>query len=208
MAKGRCLEVGQLGTPCTSFSIARKHGDGGPPPVRDLGHLYRLPDLTESDQQLLEVGTLLVQVAIQLALLCRQAGAKWSIENPASSMIWMMPEMLDLQAQCQLAVVKFDMCAFGWQSKKPTTTWVSEQTLSSLCSCCPGRHRHVHLTGKVWSPEHNKFMWRTKLAQVYPDSLCLEWADLISHSDVSPDADRADPDEVPMPVDEVLWLDL
>ena len=88
--------------------------------------------------------------------------------------------------------------------------WASDKTLSVLRRSCPGNHQHVHLTGKVWSPEHNKFMWRTKLAQVYPDSLCLEWADLLSNSIVSsvddlptdpPDADRA---EEPMSVDEAL----
>ena len=57
-----------FGTPCTSFSIARKD-DGGPPPVRDAERLYGVPDLTDGDRRLLEMGTLLMQVTVQLALL-------------------------------------------------------------------------------------------------------------------------------------------
>ena len=37
-------------------------------------------------------------------------------------------------------------------------------------------HSHVKLKGKIWSPELQKWVFRTKLAQVYPPRLCLAMA--------------------------------
>ena len=46
-----------FGTPCTSFSIARRH-DGGPPPVRDADNLYGFEDLRGYDLELVRVHAL------------------------------------------------------------------------------------------------------------------------------------------------------
>ena len=39
-----------FGTPCSSFSVARKN-DGGPPPLRDAVHLWGLPGLSPKDHE-------------------------------------------------------------------------------------------------------------------------------------------------------------
>ena len=44
-----------FGTPCSSFSVARKN-DGGPPPLRDRHHLWGLPGLRPQDQKKVTMG--------------------------------------------------------------------------------------------------------------------------------------------------------
>ena len=167
-----------FGTPCTSFSMARRH-DGGPPPVRDRENLYGFEDLQGYDKELVETGTLLMQVTAELCSLCSQLGIEWSVENPESSLLWLMPEMVALRALPNFSEVTFNMCAYGGCSAKPTTIWTNCGRLLALRRVCPGissSHRHVELKGKVWCNVARKKVWRTKLAQVYPVELCDQWA--------------------------------
>ena len=46
-----------FGTPCSSFSLARKD-DGGPPPLRDMDHLRGKSGLAAHDQAKVEFGNL------------------------------------------------------------------------------------------------------------------------------------------------------
>ena len=40
-------------------------------------------------------------------------------------------------------------------------------------------HRHQLLKGRVWSDFFNAFVFRTKLAQVYPLKLCSQFASIL-----------------------------
>ena len=86
-----------FGTPCTSFSRARRD-DGGPPPVRNDDNLQGVTGLEGYDLELVTVGNQLMVITAELATLCSAVGTLWSIENPASSMLWLMPEMLKLRS--------------------------------------------------------------------------------------------------------------
>lgn len=86
-----------FGTPCSSFSIARKH-DGGPPPLRDRQHLWGRHDLSRRDREKLLLGNQFMALTAALATLCYDRGILWSIENPASSFLWRMPPVQALAA--------------------------------------------------------------------------------------------------------------
>ena len=165
-----------FGTPCSSFSQARKD-DGGPPPLRSVEYIAGLPDLDEEDKKKVELGNLLADITIQLINECR-TGQLWSVENPAGSYLWLLPAFKALARKVGVFRVDFDMCAFGHKSKKPTALLTNCRPLQSLGRKCPGCKFHVYLEGKVWDPETGRMQWRTKLAQVYPETLCLEWAEL------------------------------
>ena len=45
-----------FGTPCTSFSRARRN-DGGPPPIRSPEHLFGIPGISEEDLEKVRMGT-------------------------------------------------------------------------------------------------------------------------------------------------------
>jgi hypothetical protein len=57
-----------FGTPCSSFSIARKH-DGGPPPLRDRQHLWGRHGLSRRDREKLLLGNQFMALTAALATL-------------------------------------------------------------------------------------------------------------------------------------------
>ena len=81
-----------FGTPCSSFSIARKN-DGGPPPLRSKAALWGFQHLRGKDLEKVRLGN---DIAVQLAMLCHDHGIPWSVENPAGSFLWSMPTMIQL----------------------------------------------------------------------------------------------------------------
>ncbi|CAK9110998.1 unnamed protein product, partial [Durusdinium trenchii] len=101
-----------FGTPCSSFSLARKL-DGGPPPLRSKDFLWGLPHLKPWDDQKVKIGNQLMQLTVDLVTRLQSVGCLWSIENPLSSFLWLMPPMVQL-TKLPLAVrTEFDMCRFG-----------------------------------------------------------------------------------------------
>ena len=161
-----------FGTPCTTFSRARRN-DGGPPPIRSETFLQGIPGIDPSDQSAVDLGTKFLDITLQLARLIQSAGGVWTIENPLSSMLWLMPQTILLLAVPGVARYEIDMCMFGGTSQKPTLFVCSQDLLSTIVRRCCGQsasHVHVTLKGKVLSD--GKWVYRTKLAQVYPHALC------------------------------------
>ena len=80
--KSHAIALVWLGTPCTSWSRARKN-DGGPPPLRDdSAGLMGLPSLRSHDQQKVELGNALLEVSLSIITVCTNVGIRWVLENP------------------------------------------------------------------------------------------------------------------------------
>ena len=99
-------------------------------------------------------------------------GGNFSIENPEFSLIWQTPAMRQLTQLARAFMVDLGQCYFGAPSVKPTRLLVSHQAFHTLCHRCPKTHQHVQLKGKVLSDFFGRWVYRTKLAQVYPQPLC------------------------------------
>jgi len=167
-----------FGTPCSSFSLARKK-DGGPPPLRDQQHLWGLPHLSDSDRQKVLMGNKFMQFTADIIQLCHSHGVGWSLENPAGSFLWSMPPIVEIAQLSGVRRFELDMCRFGSEHKKPTAI-LSSADLGPVALCCDRDtrpHNHEPLTGMVEIQGAKVF--RTKLAQVYPAALCELWADTI-----------------------------
>ena len=106
-------------------------------------------------------------------------GGDFSIENPEFSLIWQTPAIHQLMELARAWFIDFDQCAFGAPSVKPTRLLVSHESFVALRLRCPRNHTHVQLKGKVWSDFFGRWVFRTKLAQVYPDRLCQAMAKVI-----------------------------
>jgi site-specific DNA-cytosine methylase len=116
------------GTPCTTFSQARRL-DAGPPPLRSPEHLLGLPHLGPRDRLKVEQGNKFFDLTVELIHLNKYG--YWSIENPCSSMAWMLPALQKL-AQLGAQTHTFDSCAYGAPWKKPTSFMTNVPQLQAL----------------------------------------------------------------------------
>ena len=65
-----CVCLTHFGTPCTSYSRARRFGDGGPPPLRTLRYLRGRPGLSFTDRQKVRMGTRCMHVTVVTSHAC------------------------------------------------------------------------------------------------------------------------------------------
>ena len=182
---GHHVQMVHFGTPCSSFSQARKL-DGGPPPLRDRDHLYGLAGLAADDQTALRLGAQLMEVTAQLVTLAQQAGVQWSIENPETSLLWDMPPVQTLASFPTVQKFGLDMCRFGSPHMKPTTLLANYDLAAVALRCDRAQRPHEHepLIGKV--QVDGRWVYKTRLAQVYPPALCQQWAAVLDRSRPDP----------------------
>ena len=121
-----------FGTPCTTFSRARKHGDGGPPPIRSEKFLNGIPGISDADLEKVQLGTKFLDISLFLGDMVAAHGGHWTIENPGSSMLWIMPQTVQHTDKHSAKVFKLDMCAFGSEHMKPTTFACSHSCLAGI----------------------------------------------------------------------------
>ena len=165
-----------FGTPCTTYSRARNGSNGGPGPLRSMEHLQGLPGLSPADQLKVDEGNRFLLMTVELILL--SPTLQWSIENPASSLMWSTPELRKL-AQAGAGLWIFHACAYGAPYQKPTGWLSNVPAFSSLAATCPGGHTHEVLQGKEWCEVTQQMQWKTKKAQAYTPQLCLAVANLL-----------------------------
>lgn len=178
-----------FGTPCTTYSVARKFDGKGPPPLRSAEFPRGLPDVAEKYVKELQMGTLFMLKTVEFALQLSAAGGTWSIENPLTSLMWLDPAMIELAELCGAIEVVVELCSYGSSSLKPTKFLCTDPTLVQLFRLCPGEscsHKHVTLKGLQWHPRLRRWVHRTKLAQVYPLQLCVRYAELLKVSGDGP----------------------
>ncbi|CAK9012348.1 unnamed protein product [Durusdinium trenchii] len=163
-----------LGTPCTTWSRARKH-DGGPPPLRDdEQNLFGFDDLSFSDKRKIQDGNSLLSVSEQIISTCIALNLCWAIENPWSSRIWLTPYLKQLADRFTL--MRIDFCAYHMPWRKATgILFGGPFSLLHLARECVPQHgrcsfsnrKHIVLVGKDSAGQ-----WLTRRAQPYPFHLC------------------------------------
>lgn len=164
-----------MGTPCSSWSRARKH-DGGPRPLRDdSANLLGFHDIPKKDQVKVQIGNQLLSVSAKIARHCMHLGISFVIENPYSSRIWLTEQMRSLVA-AGASFGRTDFCGFKtpwrkatgfmfWQFPELPTIFKTCLTQNGRCSFS-GR-RHIILSGI-----DSQGVWLTRRAQPYPKDMC------------------------------------
>eukprot|EP00971_Amphidinium_carterae_P342341 6481617-Amphidinium_carterae.3 len=170
-----------FGTPCTTFSRARRH-DGGPPPLRSTSSPEGLASLSITQQRKVDDGNRFLDITLELIVTAHHASVHWSLENPDTSLMWLYPPLKMLFHQLDPLYVVTDMCAWQAAFRKPTKLATSLLSLSSLSRrCTHGKHAHASLTGTVTLADGQR-LWRTRLAQVYPPPLCRAFVACLASS--------------------------
>ena len=167
------------GTPCNTFTSARKD-DGGPPPLRSAAAPMGLSGLSADDDALVFLGNLFLLRSAEACFIVFALGGNFSIENPLLSLLWQTQVLQQLVLDTRALSLDFDQCAFGAPWVKPTRLLCSTDLLDDVCVRCPGNHVHEKLKGRVWDAVKQQWVYRTKQAQVYPFALCASMASQVA----------------------------
>lgn len=126
------------------------------------------------------------QVAVELTMFCvalfraqSRMGWYWSLENPASSTLFIFQPIVDLFGLSNVGFLKWDMCRYSQPFKKSTGLLTNLPILNKLARVCQGGHQHIQLVGREkFLNQEGKWPWRNKTSAAgeYPHTLCKTWA--------------------------------
>ena len=168
-----------LGTPCNSWSRARRNDGRGPGPLRDdHQYLLGLPHLSEKDQLKVRVGNTLMRFTAKIFRMCLEFNIPVALENPHTSRLWLTPSIQYLLRHRHTEHAYTDFCQDGMPFRKRTRLlWANVDLRPALRPCtgargfCSRTHeRHQQLAGS----QGGQFL--TLLAQPYPHALCRRLA--------------------------------
>lgn len=174
-----------MGTPCNSWSRARRWDGRGPGPLRDDHQfLMGFSDLPPHDLEKIRLGNILMKFSAKIFRICLKQGIPVAIENPRTSRLWLAPPVRHLlfHRDCQVDFTDFCQDKTPWR-KRTQVLWSHVDLRPTLRKCTGARgwcsqsgERHCQLQGTC----NGTFM--TLLAQPYPHAWCnrlataFQWA--------------------------------
>ena len=164
--------------PCGTASLARgiklKHGRG-PQPLRSLRYPMGLPRLNPRDRHRVFLANRLYKLTCKFVTELQLRGIAWSVENPASSLMWATDAFVKLMHRFRQPIVGicFHTCMFGAPRKKQTALWANFSELTVLQRQCDDSHVHA-----AWglTPEGT---FATAEECAYNSELCAHWAEAV-----------------------------
>lgn len=190
LVSGRVAYV-WLGTPCSSWSRARRWDGRGPGPLRDDDcFLMGYHNLSVKDAERVRVGNILMAFSAKIFRICMKLKIPITLENPHTSRLWLARPIQHLLHHRLCDHGFTDFCQDGKPFRKRTRLlWCNVDLRHCLRHCCGRRGlccrtgvRHQQLQGT----EEGQF--RTLLAQPYPPSLCQRLAIAFQHALMAPTA--------------------
>ena len=170
-------QVWHFGLPCSSFSIIQHSNQGTRRKSRPEG----LGTLSREIE-----GNVLLKRTLRLIDILTKSGNHWSVENPLSSYVWCMPDMLKKLDGSECISVTLDQCSYGLRlpnkegilgpCKKATRIVGNLPGLEKLHKKCTCEQPHVHAIGGVRT--RSGWKRRSELAGHYPISLCDSYAQI------------------------------
>ena len=163
--------------------VPSQKNDGlGPPPLRDDTHIFGLSNLAAADAAKVLVANRLLSNVLRLLKAANESGVPFSLENPRSSRLWLVPELLNLAREAEAEWAHVDYCQYQTPWNKSTCfllfNWLPAQPSLHVCTgsqnkCSATGKSHITLKGK----DPLGVFW-TSRACPYPGSLCKVLADL------------------------------
>ena len=132
-----------------------------------------LPHLKGTNRLRVEAANFLYSWTVKIILRLHEAGIAWSVENPASSLMWMTNPFVELLDQIpDLIAFSFHTCMFQAKRKKDTAIWTSVPELRKhLERKCDGNHVHL-----AWGQSAGSNGFATADECAYNEHMCASWA--------------------------------
>jgi len=182
------------GPPCSTVPRARhRFIQGGPRPLRFRDCPWGRPDLTAAESATVTTANTLWINSSALSEAVVKAGVAYGLEHPADpgkapfAGIFILPELLNLEALARAVRPSFDQCVLGGPSKKPTQISGNIQGLTRLsASKCPGiSNQHFHQKshgrdgcGRFHSKKLEKYP--AELVKCLQDALSRHWCNMVN----------------------------
>ena len=148
-----------LGTPCNSWSRARRNDRRGPGPLRDdENYILCLPQLTTGDYNKVRAGNCLMRFSAKIFRMCVQLGIPVALENSHTSRIWLAPPIKHLLSHRHVLHDFTDFCQEGTAWRKRTRIMFAHIDLRSCFHQCRGprgicsRTQAAHVTLEGMDP--------------------------------------------------------
>ena len=182
---GRVVALGS-GTPCSSFSTARRAPSWSRMPhrIRSNEHPTGLPGLSQSDGAIVANGNLLSRRASAILKAACVRGIPCYEENPKSSYLWSCHGRAARAGEPYARTALLDQCGFGGLSKKLSRIDAFHCNASRLAIVCCGKEGTCSFTGK----KHMRLscikgkIFLTQAAACYPTRLANELANMLHNA--------------------------
>ena len=167
-----CILYVHFAPPCGTASAARNI-QPGPPPLRSLGFPMGLPGLNFIQKTRVRLANQLYEWTVDMIIKLDAKQVAWSVENPASSLMWVTEPFAKLAQLLQFIAFSFHTCTFKAPRKKDTAIWCNvEQLRHHLERKCDGGHVHAK-----WGRTSSGFATAEECA--YNDAISASWAEAI-----------------------------
>ena len=168
-----------LGTPCNSWSRARRWDGRGPGPLRDDNlFLMGYPDLSPKDIEKVKSGNAMMRFSAKVFRLCLHYNIPVALENPHTSRLWLASPIKHLLRNKTVEYGYTDFCMDGKPWRKRTRLMWANLDLRYVLRSCTGKRGICARTGcshqQLQGSQGGQFM--TLLAQPYPHRLCQRLA--------------------------------
>ena len=126
LMRAKAFKASLLSPPCCTFSVARKHGDGGPPPLRGCNdvEIYGLRGLTPAQTADVRLGTLLAVRTAEALTIHVELLIPFIYETPAEREgkphMTKLPEFKPILDNPEVTKFVFDQCTAGARGAKST----------------------------------------------------------------------------------------
>ena len=128
-----------LGTPCNSWSRARRNDGRGPGPLRDDAQfLYGFPSLCPRDFDKVRLGNCLMRFSARVFRLCLDLQIPVILENPHTSRLWLAPPIKHLLQHGKVDACYTDYCQEGTPWRKRTRLMFAHVNLRPCLRQCQG----------------------------------------------------------------------
>ena len=167
-----CILYVHFAPPCGTASAARQI-QPGPPPLRSYDFPMGLPGLTFIQKTRVQLANQLYKWTVDMILQLDAKQVAWSVENPASSLMWVTDPFVYLVAQLTFEAFSFHTCMFQAPRKKDTAIWCNIKELRHhLERKCDEQHVHAK-----WGRTAEGFAIAEECA--YNDAISASWAEAI-----------------------------